>query len=75
MTDDEWQALVTRRAGEAMGQWLEERGRLHQPIRCLTMGELEALASTAIAKFVVMASHRIRAEPEEHPELTRLLLG
>lgn len=75
MTDDEWQALVTRRAGEALGQWLVERGRLHQPIRCLTMGELEALACTAIAKFVVMASQRIREEPGEHPELARLLLG
>ena len=75
MTDDEWQAHVTREAAKAVGEWLEGRGRLHQPIRCLTMPELEAMAANAIGRFVVLASERIKAEPNEHPALTRLLLG
>ena len=49
MTDDEWQAHVTREAAKAIGEWLEGRGRLHQPIRCLTMPELEAMAQNAIS--------------------------
>ena len=28
MSDDEWQAHVTREAAKAIGQWLEARGRL-----------------------------------------------
>ena len=32
MNSDEWQAHVTREAAKAMGEWLEGRGRLHQPI-------------------------------------------
>jgi len=42
MTDDEWQAHVTREAAKAIGEWLEGRGRLHQPIAALTLPELEA---------------------------------
>jgi len=75
MTDDQWQAHVTRQAAKAIGEWLEARGKLHQPIRVLTMVELEALAQTAISAFVVLASQRIKAEPDQHPDLTRLLLG
>lgn len=75
MTDDEWQAHVTREAAKAIGEWLEGRGRLQHPIRCLTMPELEAMAANAIGRFVVLASERIKAEPNEHPELTRLLLA
>ena len=47
MTDDEWQTHVTREAAKAIGEWLEGRGRLHQPIHCLTMPELEAMAQKA----------------------------
>ena len=75
MTDDEWQAHVTRQAAKAIGEWLEARGKLHQPIRALAMWELEAMASNAIGNFIVLASQRIKAEPDQHPELTRLLLG
>ena len=75
MTDDEWQAHVTREAAKAIGEWLEGRGRLHQPIRCLTLPDLEAMATNAISRFVVLASEPIRAEPDEHPDLTLLLLG
>jgi len=75
MTDDEWQAHVTGEAAKAIGQWLEGRGRLHQPIRCLTMPELEAMASAAIGRFIVLASMRIRKQPEETGELRMLLMG
>jgi hypothetical protein len=75
MTDDEWQAHVTGEAAKAIGRWLEGRGRLHQPIRCLTMFELEAMASAAIGRFIVRASMRIRRQPEETGELRMLLMG
>src|SRR4051794_20372887 len=48
MTADEWQAHTTHEAAKAIGEWLEGRGRLHQPIRCLTTPELEAIAQNAI---------------------------
>lgn len=76
MTDDEWQAHVTREAAKAIGEWLEGRGGLHQPIRCLTMPELEAMAQNAISVFIVKTSERIAQHPDE-PESQRLsiLLG
>jgi len=77
MTDDEWQAHVTHESAKAMGEWLEGRGRLHQPIRSLTMPELEAMAQNAISRFIVLASRRIAEAPDE-PEsrkLSMLLLG
>lgn len=75
MTDDEWQAHVTREAAKAIGQWLEGRGRLQHSIRCLTMPDLEAMAANAISRFVVLATERIKARPQESGDLTRLLLG
>lgn len=76
MTDDEWQAHVTREAAKAIGEWLEGRGGLHQPIRCLTMRELEAMAQNAISVFIVKTSQRMADRPDE-PESRRLsiLLG
>lgn len=65
MTDDEWQAHVTRMAAKAMGEWLEGRGGLNQPIRCLTMPDLEAMAQNAISTFIVKTSQRIRERPDE----------
>ena len=75
MTADEWQRHVTTEAARAIGQWLEGRGRLHQPIARLTLPELEAMAGSAIARFVVLASERIRDRPDDTEDLTRLLLG
>lgn len=76
MTDDEWQKHVTREAAKAIGEWLEGRGGLHQPIRCLTMRDLEAMAQNAVSVFIVKASQRITERPDE-PESRRLsiLLG
>jgi hypothetical protein len=76
MTDKEWQAHVTRAAAKAIGEWLEGRGGLHQPIRCLTMPDLEAMAQNAISIFIAETSQRIAQSPDE-PESRRLsiLLG
>ena len=49
MNSDEWQAHVTREAAKAMGEWLEGRGRLHQPIAALSLADLEAMAANAIS--------------------------
>ena len=75
MTDDEWDAHVRREAAKAIGEWLVGRGRLHQPIRCLTMPELEAMAQNAIASFIVLPSHRIGDTPAEAENLMWLLVG
>jgi hypothetical protein len=73
MTSDQWQAHVTREAAKAIGEWLEARGRLHQPIRSLTLSELEAMASNAIARFVVLGSERIKAKAEGSENLHWML--
>ena len=75
MTNDEWQAYVTREAAKAIGEWLEGRGRLHQSIRVLKLAELEAMASNAISRFIVLASQRIKEQPEDSGDLRQLLLG
>ncbi|TPQ52710.1 hypothetical protein C2U72_01745 [Prosthecomicrobium hirschii] len=75
MTDNEWQAHVTREAAKAIGQWLEARGRLHQPLRALNFRELEAMADAAIARFIVLASHKIRDRSKADPRLVDLLLA
>ena len=76
MTDDEWQAHVTREAAKAIGEWLEGRGGLQQPIRCLTMPDLEAMAQNAISTFIVKASQKIADHPGEpgSQKLSMLLL-
>ena len=75
MSDDEWQAYMTREAARAIGGWLEARGRLHQPISALTLMELEALAMNAISRFIVLGTERIRSKPGEAGLLTQLLLA
>lgn len=77
MTDDEWQAHVLHQAAIAIGEWFEGRGRLHQPIRTLSMPELEAMAQNAISRFIVLASHRMAEAPDEpgSRKLSMLLMG
>lgn len=75
MTPDEWQAHVTREAVKEIGKWLEARGRLDRPIASLRLTDLDAMASVAISRFVVLASVKIREEPAAHPELENLLMG
>jgi hypothetical protein len=76
MTEDEWQADVTCEAARAIGEWLVGRRGLHQPIRCLTMPDLEAMAQNAIGTFIVKASERIAQRPGEagSQKLSMLLL-
>jgi len=75
VTEDEWQAHVTREAAKEIGAWLEARGRLDRPIRTLTMRDLEAMADNAISRFIVLASRRVREKPEETVALNRFLLA
>lgn len=75
MSPDEWQAHVTREAAKAIGTWLEARGRLDRPIASLRLNDLDAMASTAISRFVVLASLRINEAPGQHPDLENLLMG
>jgi hypothetical protein len=77
MTDNEWQAHTTHEAAKAIGEWLVARGRLHQPIRCLTMPELEAMAQNAISRFIVITSQRIMQHPDDpaSQRFSTLLMG
>jgi hypothetical protein len=75
VTDDEWQAHTTREAAKAIGRWLEGRGGLHQPIRSLTMRDLEAMAAKANDRFVVLAAARIRDQPEAATANLRWLMA
>lgn len=75
MTPDEWQAHVTREAAKEIGKWLEARGRLDRPIASLRLTDLDAMASVAISRFVVLASRKIREAPGAHQDLENLLMG
>lgn len=68
---------IARHAAKAIGEWLEGRGRLHQPIRSLTMPDLEAMAQNAIGRFIVLASQRIAEAPNTpgSQKLSMLLMG
>ena len=72
MTNDEWHAYVTREAAKAIGAWLEGRGRLHQPIHGRKMAELDAMASNAISRVIVLAAQRIKGQPEGTGDLPTL---
>jgi hypothetical protein len=75
MTPDEWPAHVTREAAMEIGKWLEARGRLDRPIASLRLTELDALASVAISRFVVLASQKIKEAPGRQQQLENLLMG
>jgi hypothetical protein len=78
MTDDEWQAHVTRETAKEIGEWLSARGtgKLRSPIASLTLGDLEAMAASAISRWIVLQSQRLARAgwPAEDP-IRRLLLG
>jgi hypothetical protein len=76
VTDDEWQAHVTHEAAKAIGEWLEGRGNLQQPLRSLAMRDLEAMAQNAISQFIVLTSRRIVQRPSDPgSQKLSLLLG
>ena len=74
MTPDEWQAHVTREAAREIGRWLEGRGRLAAPVSTLTLADLEAMATAAICRFVLLGSERI-GRRRTRADLSRFLLG
>lgn len=67
---------MTREAALEIGKWLEARGRLHQPVASLSLGDLEAMASNAISLWIVLQSERLHRQdwPQEDP-IAMLLLG
>lgn len=71
--DDAWRAFVVCEAGKEIGQWLEGRGRLHQPIARLTLAELMIMADNAISRFIVLASERSARRDPQDDALTRFL--
>ena len=75
MPPEDWQAHVTRAAAQEIGTWLEARGRLDRPIASLALSDLEAMATVAISRFVVLASQKIRDASDQHPDLEHLLMG
>jgi len=76
--DDEWQAHVTREAAREIGEWLSARGagRLQSPIASLTLADLEAMAESAISRWIVLQSQRLAKQgwPTADP-INKLLLG
>lgn len=75
MNDDQWHAYATGEAAKAIGAWLETRGRLDQPIAALRAADLEAMATAAISRWVVVASERVKTAPAaETTELVDLLM-
>jgi hypothetical protein len=78
MSEDEWQAHVTRESAKEIGEWLSARGtgKLRSPIASLTLPELEAIASSAITRWIVLQSERLARTnwPRDDP-VRKLLLG
>ncbi|MBI2717217.1 MAG: hypothetical protein HYX36_00415 [Rhizobiales bacterium] len=78
MSEDEWQVHVTREAAREIGEWLSARGagRLKSPIASLTLGDLEAMAASAISRWIVLQSRRLAQAgwPAEDP-IRKLLLA
>jgi hypothetical protein len=79
---DEWQASLWRRCALAIGKWLEERGRLDQPIASLRLQELEGMAWAAIAEYGDAREEKRRelglpfiADPTKPDPLDRFLTG
>ena len=75
MSADAWQAFTTREAAKAIGQCLEAKGRLDQPVKRLTMGDLERMADSAICRWVVLNSTRIRHNRQAADDLEWLLMA
>jgi hypothetical protein len=78
VTENEWQAHVTRQAASEMGEWLAGKGDglLRRPVASLTMADLEAMAASAISRWIVLQSERLaQAEWPREDLIRRLLLG
>ncbi len=78
MTDDEWQRHVTREVAREIGEWLAGKGdgQLRRSVASLTMADLEAMASCAISRWIVLQSQRLSKAgwPQDDP-IRILVLG
>lgn len=55
-----------------MGRWLEQRGKLHQPISVLRLEELEGIAWAVVTEYTSVREEKRRelgAPLDVHPEL------
>lgn len=59
LSEAEWLVFLRRETAMEIGRWLEGRGRLEQPIRVLTLRELEAIAEAATARWIQLNSLRL----------------
>ena len=76
MSPDGWQAHVMREAALEIGRWLEARGKLQGPVASLTLDDLEAMATSAISRWVVLQSGQLQKAgwPRTDP-IANFLLG
>jgi len=76
-SDDLWLDHVRAECANAAGAWLESSVRLERPIRSLTSFELQCLAEAVTSRWIVLASERIAAHPNEpgSPKISTLLLA
>lgn len=65
MSEDEFQALLVREAGDAIRDWLAEAVSPNRPFRSLTQAELDGMACAAISRWIVVRSYRHAAG---HPD-------
>lgn len=59
LNESEWLAFLRRETAMEIGKWFEGRGKLHQPIKVLTLQELEAIAAAVEAKWLQLNALRI----------------
>lgn len=59
-----WAAATNEKAARAMAAWLKGSVHLSRIIGSLTLGEMQALASTANHVWIVEASRRRSVEPD-----------
>lgn len=75
--EDAMQAAMVRAAALAIGDWLEGRGRLHQPIASLTLNDLDAMAANAVSAWILARQRAARdaTKKADHPTAADLLLA
>lgn len=64
LSDDSWQAHVTREAAKAIGDALIEAELLDHRVERLRTDHLEVLANAAISRYVQLSSERMAAGKE-----------
>lgn len=59
LSEAEWLVFLRRETALEIGKWFEGRGRLEQPIRVLTLKELEAIAEAVATRWIQLNSLRL----------------